>query len=141
MSTQNSKTRAWEEIQLVRDIRPYRMAVIQIGCDGVNAPTYSYVFNEFGSSVVTGVTRTSQGVYSVALTSASFKNTELVTASISLAGSTADPAGVSYPLITSSINTTFTTVFIKSIDMFTASTALDVTGKIILVIKEYYAAK
>ena len=140
MSTQNTKTRAWEELQLSRDIRPYRMAVIQIGCDGVNAPTYSYVFNEFGNSVVTGVTRTSQGVYSVALTSAAFKNTELVTASVSLAGSTANP-GSSFPLLASSINTTFTTLFIRTLDMLNIISSIDITGKVIVVIKEYYAAK
>ena len=81
MSTQNTKTRAWKELQLARDIRPYRMAVIQIGCDGVNAPTYSYVFNEFGNSVVTGVTRTGNFFFlkhhsSLIFSSASFCHSE-----------------------------------------------------------------
>ena len=107
--------------------------------DGTNAPTYSYIFNEFGSSLVTAAARSAIGTYSLTVTPSSFKNTNLVTSEIFLASVTTD-FSVSSLYVNGNFNNTFTAINMKCLD-FQAGSTFDAIGKIIILVKEFYSVK
>lgn len=133
MSTQSVKTRAWEQLQVERNIRPYRMAVIKFYAQSLNplGATYEYIFNEFGN-FIEGVDGTSvDGSYVLNIKPDAFKDLNNVQISVNWGSTTIS----FYTLLTSII--TSTTITINCFDNTFFPCALD--GFIFITIKEYYA--
>jgi hypothetical protein len=81
MSTQSVKTRAWQQLQVERNIRPYRMAVLKVSSQAL-APlstTFEYVYTEYGDFIESlDLSGTVDGVYVFNLQMDNFKNLDAV---------------------------------------------------------------
>jgi hypothetical protein len=133
MSTQSVKTRAWEQLQVERNIRPYRMVVIKFYAQSLNAvgAIYEYIFNEFGN-FIEGVDGTSiDGYYVLNIKSDTFKDLNNVQISVNWGA-----RGTStYTLLTSIITSTNITINCNDNTFF----PLALEGFLFITIKEYYA--
>jgi hypothetical protein len=137
MSTQSVKTRAWQQLQVERNIRPYRMAVLKVSSQTL-APlstTFEYVFNEFGD-FIQGLDpgSTVDGVYVFNLQMDNFKNLDAVQITVNfgatintgiiIVGGYINPVSAPAQLV---INVSDSSGFPFSID-----------GHVFVTIKEYY---
>ena len=146
MSTISVKTRAWNDIELIRHARPYRMAVIELICAvaGQN-PTYRVVFSEFGQNVCTSAIRTANtGTYNVGIAAGVFKNTSNVSINTTItynATTTGAPATYTEMYVSgyfdSSANPAYTNIRIVTAAA-PGTTNTDLVGKMLVVLKEYY---
>lgn len=137
MSLSSVKTRAWEELQLSRDIRPYRMAVIQVTQTGTNVPTIRTVFSEFGNGVLSTPARASAGVYSFVVTPSVFKNINNVSFHVEPSSSTIANSG-NVGIISGLLNSSNTSFKVVSSQSSNPVVAVEFNGRFNIIIKEYY---
>lgn len=143
MSLSSVKTRAWEELQLSRHIRPYRMAVIElVYTAALQPPTFRIVFSELGPNVCTSVSRAGTGTYLINITPSVFSNTANVATSSTISYNLTTVSGNYVDMYVTSM---FNTASFNQIRLLTAlasgvnaNTNTDLIGKVMLVIKEYY---
>jgi hypothetical protein len=137
MSTKSVKTRAWEELQVERNIRPYRMAVIQVSQTGTSVPTLRVVMSEFGNTVLTTPARSAVGKYLFAVQPGSFRDLNNVVFLTEPGGTTLAGVGTN-ALLSSAINLTGTIFYVTCVQASAPSTTVDYSGKFNIIIKEYY---
>lgn len=148
MSTISVKTRAWDELELIRHARPYKLAVIELvfAVSG-NPPAFRVVFSEFGNNICTGTSKTSiniggggatTGATYVRIASGAFSNTANVTTSSTMSYNLTTDAGVYTDMFISSIFDSAALNEIRMVTSKTTGTNFEFVGKIMLVIKEYY---
>ena len=133
MSVQSIKTKERELVELTRKIRPFRMAIINVTQEGFDTPTYRYIFNEFGPSLIAGVAYAGEGIYEFEINSGSFYNLTNVIQESNLISTSANS------LILTSM---FTDSDKKTLSIVTYDIGeglfLDVDGEILIYIKEFY---
>lgn len=139
MSTISVKTRAWDELELIRHARPYKLAVIELVFTGASAPAFRVVFSEFGNNICTSTNRSTTGTYLINIAAGAFSNTTNVTTSATISYNLTSVSGTYVDMY---VTSTFNSVTFSQIRMLTAqavgNTNTDLIGKIMLVIKEYY---
>ncbi len=141
MATQSVKTRVWNDIELIRHARPYRLAVIELVFTTAGAaPTFRVVFSEFGNNLANTPARAGIGIYTLNIASGLFSNIQNVVTSSTITYNGTTSGGVIVDLYSSS---TFTNTNYNSIRLVTATIAgtntnTDFVGKIFINIKEYY---
>lgn len=133
MSVQSIKTKERELVELTRKIRPFRMAIINVTQAGVAAPTYRYIFNEFGPSLIAGVTYSDAGIYEFAINSGSFYNLTNVIQESNLIST-----AITSPILTSSFTNSTKAVLAVSTYNITEGTFEDLSGELLIYIKEFY---
>jgi type II secretory pathway component GspD/PulD (secretin) len=137
MSLSSVKTKAWEELQLTRNIRPYRMAVIQVTQTGTNVPTIRTVFSEFGNGVLSTPARASAGIYSFVVTPSVFKNVNNVSLHVEPSNSTLANSGL-VGILSGLLNSSNTSFKVVSSLSSGPTAAVDFNGRFNIIIKEYY---
>lgn len=133
MSTKSVKTRAYDDLRLIRRARPYRMAVIELNFASGNIVSYRYIFNEFGN-LVSSFSRSQVGEYTLTVTPDSFKNKNNVGVEVYMNVNSLSPFVLVLPNV--STNISLDTIKITIIDASFVPT--DFEGKILVTIKEYY---
>lgn len=134
MSTKSVKTRAYDDLRLIRRARPYRMAVIELNFAAGNVLSYRYIFNEFGN-IASNFTRLAQGNYELTIKPDSFKNKENAAVEFYLTVNSLSPFVFIFPSITANIS--LNTISFLTVEALTFNFT-DFQGKGIIIIKEYY---
>lgn len=135
MSTQSVKTRAWEQLQIERNIRPYRHTIIGFEAYTL-APengSWVYIVNEITGFIINynNVTST-DGNYKFNVDLGAIKNLNNLEFSVNWSYSTLTSV-VPMSII---LESTAPNLILYSTDVSGSSVALD--GKVIITIKEYY---
>jgi hypothetical protein len=136
MSTQSVKTRAWQQLQVERDIRPYRMAVLKLSAQTLVPldATIEYVFNEFGDFIQgLDLSSTVDGQYVFNINIDNFKNVNDLQINVNFgATSSSGPIlGGGY------INTLAPPQLVIIVSDYTGF-LLAIDGHVFVTIKEYY---
>lgn len=134
MSTKSVKTRAYDDLRLIRRARPYRMAVIELSFESGNNVSYRYIFNEFGN-LVSSFTRASQGLYELQVVPGFAKNINNVALEGAITQNTLNPFQI--VILAYQYNSTYNTIYMQINDTVFFS-PIDLEGKILMIIKEYY---
>jgi hypothetical protein len=141
MATQSVKTRVWNDIELTRHVRPYRLAVIELVFTTAGAaPTFRVVFSEFGNNIVSNPSFVAAGVYTLNVASGIFSKLENVVTSSTITYNATTSGGVIVDLYSTSYftNATYSTVRLVTATIAGTNTNTNFVGKIFLNIKEYY---
>jgi len=141
MATQSVKTRVWNDIELIRHTRPYRLAVIELvfTTAGV-APTFRVVFSEFGNNIVSNPSFVAAGAYTLNVASGIFSKLENVVTSSTITYNATTSGGTIVDLYSTSYftNPTYSIVRLVTATIAGTNTNTNFVGKIFLNIKEYY---
>ncbi len=140
MATQSVKTRVWNDIELTRHTRPYRLAVIElVFIPSPLTPTFRVVFSEFGNNIVSNPIKLgAAGTYTLDVAPSAFSNLQnVVTASTITYNGTTVTGNYTDMYVSSYFNSTnYNQIRIITSDV--ANNALNFVGKIFISIKEYY---
>lgn len=140
MATQSVKTRVWNDIELIRHTRPYRLAVIELVFTSTSlAPTFRTVFTEFGNNIVSNPIKPGAlGLYTLDVAPSAFSNLQnVVTASTITYNGTTVTGNYTDMYVSSYFNSTnYNQIRILTSDV--ANNATNFIGKIFISIKEYY---
>lgn len=138
MSTKSVKTRAWEQLQIERNIRPYRHIIFSIEAYQLasGSTVYSELVNEISKPFIKSLNTitTNDGIYVFNVNLSGFKNLNNVEMSAGFSFTSDAGFAIGLFCIIDPVANSFT---FKSYDE--AGVAIGLDGKVIVTIKEYYA--